>query len=156
MQSKFKFKAGDLVKVGETGSSTFFPSDPYTPWVPDGKLGIVLGYDKHGRVKLIIEGIREELWEKTLEKVNKWTVTGKREDVFIPWLNAKNRMTWHIGNQNKTPNVCVLKPETHVWEKALCGEEVWYPKENAKTHSEMNSEDYVCKRCKKIGSRNND
>lgn len=67
---KAEFKAGDLVKVGETGSATYFPSDPYTPWVPDGKLGIVLGYDKHGRVELIIEGIREELWEKTLEKVN--------------------------------------------------------------------------------------
>ncbi len=83
-------------------------------------------------------------------------MTEKREDVFIPWLNAKNRMTWHIRNQNKPPNVCVLKPETHVWEKALCGEEVWYSKENAKTHSELNSEEYVCKRCKKIGLRNND
>ena len=70
MQSKFKFKAGDLVKVGETGGCTFFPSDPYTPWSPAGKLGLVLGYDKHGRVKLIIEGISEELWQNTLEKVN--------------------------------------------------------------------------------------
>jgi len=83
-------------------------------------------------------------------------MTEKREDVFIPWLNAKNRMTWHIRNQNKPSLPWPLKPETDVLEKALCGEEVWYSKGDAKTHSELNSEDYVCKRCKKIGSRNND
>ena len=71
MQSKFKFKAGDLVKVGETGGCTFFPSDPYTPWSPDGKLGLVLGYDKHDLVNLIVEGISCGLMsEAWLERVN--------------------------------------------------------------------------------------
>jgi len=70
MQSKFKFKTGDLVKVGDTGLSMFPFENPYTPWCPDGKVGVVLGYDEHEYVKLIVEGIScGPISQEALEKV---------------------------------------------------------------------------------------
>ena len=144
-----KFQAGDLVKVERNPCEDPGPTRlALIIGIPDaGKLGFP--YEGHEELCTIMlsggphNGLEYEEYAERLTKVSE-------SNKYIPWLNAKNRMTWHIRNENKPPLVCVLKPDTHTWEKALCGEEVWYVKKKAKTHSELCEKDYVCKRCLRI------